>query len=505
MKEQEIIAALSHSYFDYVMRDVSPFLPYSQAMLNLKFNELDVDYEIIERLFFMACLNSKDIVLPFNYSCVLDTRTMVKCEWLKEGKSFGNKNKQGIVVKGLMFENVKVVIKREKTPKFSEITARDFCIGISLNKIVWRAPFFVRTLGSFVFKNDLCIVTEFVDGISLKSLIHNKKTSFVCFLNIFFQILLGLEIAQEKLNFSHYDLHTDNVILVLQKQPFNVSLHGRTYRIKHCYKPVMIDFGLSSVCVNGRTLGQKNLETKGIQCKLCPGYDIYVFLLFCLDIAQACNNTQLLKGIMDLLSFFELNTTLSMDELTNNHVKCLENGVKDVIPNQFISHIMQEYSAFLNVEDITAIKKNHECLGKQPIAVKLKQLFELEFESVTAKCRVKGYMKSLLRNIKIYYWYKHKINITLDEIKELIKVDEINLKNIIDDLNLEIDNSVSVEQKNIFFASFEYYNLISELKLNEQYPFYATWMSEFENTFVYKNLSKQLNRVLYEERIRKTS
>lgn len=525
MKEEEIIANLSHSYFNHILKDVQPFLEYFDTnavsrvlqKIDRKTDRLDetLNSEIVERLFFMACLNSMDISFPFDYDMSSGlNRKIKKFEWLTDIKPFGSKSKQGVVSKSLIFDNLYIVVKKAKTSKFDEITIRDFCVGINLNKILNEAPFFVRTLGCFQYKNQFHIATEFIDGINLKAFIQNKKNTFTTFLNIFFQILLGLEIAQNKLNFAHYDLHTDNVILVPQKgKSIEISLYGYNYTIIHDFKPVMIDFGLSSIHTKGQTLGQKSLETKGIYNHLSPGYDIYVFLLFCVDIAQS-SNMSIFKGITDLLLFFKIQTNLSMDLLTTNHIKCLRKGVCNLIPFQFIQYLIQNYSSHLDVE-IEPKKNNDKCLGKQPLSLQLKEIFDLNNELEMGKSEPqtqlykKGFIKALVDNIKTYYWYKEKINLTQSQIEKLINVDLCNLQNLIDDLNLQIykkgekQPSITIEQKNLFFIALDYYYLILELELHRQYSLYKTWMTSFRDTFVYKNIFRQLDGVLHEERAKR--
>lgn len=516
MKEEEIIASLSHSYFNHLLRDVQPFLEYFEN--GTKQQLKNVDSEVVERLFFMACLHSSDIYLPFNFNPFehgsknlksFEKLNLKKYEWLTDVRPFGSKSKQGVVNKTLIFDNLYIVVKKAKTSKFDEITLRDFCVGINLNKIINEAPFFVRTLGCFVSKNQFHIATEFIDGINLKVFIQNKKNHFTTFLNIFFQILLGLEVAQNKLNFAHYDLHTDNVILVPQKDSLEISLYGYNYIIKHAQKPVIIDFGLSSVHTKGQTLGQKSLETKGIHPHLSPGYDIYVFLLFCLDIAQS-SNMSIFKGITDLLLFFKVETNLSMDLLTNNHIKCLHKGVSKCIPFKFIQYLLQNYSSYLDV-DVEPKKNNDKCLGTKPLFLKLKEVLDVNDElEITPKFQLeKGFIRSLVENIKIYYWYTNKINLTQSQIKKLIEVDTFNLQNLIDDLNLKIfkkgkqEPSITIEQKKFFFIALDYYYLILELELHYQYPFYKSWINDFKNTLVFKNIFKQLSDVLYDERLKR--
>jgi hypothetical protein len=533
MKEEEIIASLSHSYFNHVLKDVQPFLEYFDVdVVKSHFKKLKYcctndsghlthksttpyQPQIIERLFFMACLNSLDMFLPFNYNSIkYHNNKIKKIDWLMDIKRFGTKSKQGMVIKSLIFDSLDVVVKKAKTSNFDEITLRDFCVGLNLNKILNEAPFFVHTIGCFQFKNQFHIVTQFIDGINLKLFLQNKKSTFVEFLNIFFQILLGLEVAQNKLNFAHYDLHADNVILVPCTETIEVTLYGYNYIIKNNYRPVMIDFGLSSVHTKGQTLGQKSLETKGIYNHLSPGYDIYVFLLFCIDIVQSYN-TQIFKGITDLLLFFKIQTNLSVDALTSNHIKCLQKGVSNLIPYQFIKFLIQNYSNYLEV-DIEFKKCNDKSLIKEPLTLTLKKIFdvnnELEILRSTKPKNIqfeKGFVKSLMNNIKIYYWYKDKINLTQDQIQHLIDVDKYNLQNLIDDLNLQIHKegdklpTVTIEQKNLFFIALDLYHLILELELQYQYPFYKEWMIEFRDTFVYKNIFKQLDTVLCEERFKR--
>lgn len=501
MKEAEIIDILSHSYFKHNLKEIAPFIEYFDERLKLSLN--NIDSETLEKIFLMASLLTLDISLPFKYNF---DRKFRKYQWLTELRPFGSKSKQGVVVQATIFDSVNVVLKKAKSSDFDEITLRDFCVGTLLNKIINNAPFFVRTLGCFNFKNKFYISTEFIDGINLKAFLQSKTSTFNQFLNIFFQILLGLEMAQDKLKFTHYDLHTDNVILVQTNETICVSLHGNEYIIKNWYKPVMIDFGLSSACVKGKTLGQKRLEHKCIFPHISPGYDMYIFLLFCIDVVQKTNN-EIYKGITDLLLFFKDETGLSLKLLTENHIKSLKQGVSQTIPHQFIKYIVKNYKDDLNVE-IRPKKYNSDCLLKQPLFLKFKKMLDNndELQVIYSKNSKKGLVRALINNIQIYYWYKDKISIKPDEYKQLLLLDEINLKNIIHDLNLKIGSNITIEQKNLFFIAMEYYNLILELELNLEHDsdhfFYNEYINEFKSTYVFKNISNQLDSILLADRLR---
>ena len=507
MKEPEITTVLIHSYFDHILREVEPFLKFFNIEKILTDSTLCDDRRsgfnpaLLERLFFMACLVSEDITLPFNYKIrptLNFEKNLQKQDWLTEFEHFSIKSKQGSATKYLLFKKHKIVIKKAKNSKFDQITHRDFCVGIHLNKFLNTAPFFVRTLGCFEHKKQFYISTEFIDGINLKEFLRSKNGSFVDFLNIFFQILLGLEIAQNKLNFAHYDLHTDNVILTRTTSKLVVQLYGHEYIVNANFRPVMIDFGLSSIHTKGHNLGQKSLETKGIYSHLSPGYDIYVFLLFCLDMAK---NISVIKGINDLLVFFNTKTNISMDLLTQNHIKSLNKGVSDLIPYQFIKFLLKKYPSDLAVSWYP--KTTTECLGDKPISIQLQSVFNVDVIPGFSKFK-KGFIKSLLNNIRTYYWYQKKIDLTSDEIKSLLKSDEYYLQNLVDDLNLvedPLNPKVSIEQKSLYFYALDIYHIIVELELDTQYQYYSEWLEKFNQTFVHKKIFNNLETILYNERI----
>ncbi|AHL67597.1 tyrosine kinase [Chloriridovirus anopheles1] len=497
MKEEQIIANLSFSYFNHTLKEIAYFIPYFNE--NIFSSRLHPDAETLEKIFFMGCLYSTDISFPFKFNKNKDDLPFYikKNQWLTDIKPFGSKSKQGVVSKSIIFDQFYIVVKKAKSSKFDGITIRDFCVGISLNKILNVAPFFVRTLGAFQYKNQFHIALEYIDGINLKDFITNTKNTFEDFVNIFFQILLGLEIAQNKLNFTHYDLHTDNVILVHNQKPIEIALYGCIYTVKYRYKPVMIDFGLSSVNVKNKTIGQDNLENKGIYAHASVGYDMYVFLLFCMDVVQN-TNLSILKGINNLLKFFQESTGTSLDILTNNHIKALKKGVDKVLPNQFIQYLVQNYENYLDVH-VAPQKTSSQCL-LEPTFLKLGDLLKAPINTPTIGKSKKGFIKSTLDHINVYYWYKKKIELNPEEIKILLSEDKVTLNNFIDDLNLRQD--VTVEQKDIFFTALEYYYLIIELELNKtKYRFYSDWLKEFRNTRVFKNIFQNLNKILLKERL----
>lgn len=94
------------------------------------------------------------------------------------------------------------------------------------------------------------ILEEFVDGPSFKQIL-NKTCSKECFVSITKQVLASINISGNKLNFSHYDLHSSN-ILIEKCNIDNVNLYifdGSGYNLMlvptHGVTPKIIDMGFA--------------------------------------------------------------------------------------------------------------------------------------------------------------------------------------------------------------------------------------------------------------------
>ena len=109
---------------------------------------------------------------------------------------------------------------------------REYFLGITVvNSLRYRLPSFVYTLGAFICAqppskggsiSSLCVkdspeslfvVYEKIAGYSVKEMLVEKKWEFKEWLALFAQLLLGLEVAQREIQFTHYDLHDANVMV----------------------------------------------------------------------------------------------------------------------------------------------------------------------------------------------------------------------------------------------------------------------------------------------------
>ena len=68
MKEEQIIANLSHSYWNKILTQIQPFLKYEikDIIYSIQSTTTIFDSELLERLVLILCLNTSDISIPFN-------------------------------------------------------------------------------------------------------------------------------------------------------------------------------------------------------------------------------------------------------------------------------------------------------------------------------------------------------------------------------------------------------------------------------------------------------
>jgi len=73
------------------------------------------------------------------------------------------------------------------------------------------------------------------------------------FLNIFFQLCLAEEFAYEQINFTHFDLHTGNLLIreLDEEILLRYSLDKHTYYVRTKYIVTFIDYGYSSISYRG--------------------------------------------------------------------------------------------------------------------------------------------------------------------------------------------------------------------------------------------------------------
>lgn len=204
------------------------------------------------------------------------------------------------------------VVKVPRNPLNDDLYHEYFVAIACTNNLRQTIPNFAYVLGAFkclppVFSNDqrileFCgkgnetnyvnyVIYEKVEGEDMAK--RAQDCSFMDFLSWFIQIILATHIANEACDFTHYDLHSENVIMRPWRGndgvgpplntfwiPYSLS-DGSTIYVKSNRIATQIDFGRAHIRVGGDDFGYFGTEKYGVFPDAGrPWYDVYKFLGF---------------------------------------------------------------------------------------------------------------------------------------------------------------------------------------------------------------------------------
>jgi hypothetical protein len=229
------------------------------------------------------------------------------------------KSKEGFIyVTDFFSSNIQVVVKIPQNSSNFESKVREYFIGIkSLNNLRYLTPTFVYTLGAFscpkpskngkigqTNKMTAYVMYEKIQGESVHTLLKNDQLDFKEWLILFFQLLLGLEVAQRECQFTHFDMHTDNVMVRSDSSSsYMVPLDMNKYSVNNPINvPVIIDFGASTTYIEGKYIGSYDYIKHGMLNFMVPGHDMYKFMI---SSVRKTTNKKLKEQIISLFNFYE--------------------------------------------------------------------------------------------------------------------------------------------------------------------------------------------------------
>ena len=268
-------------------------------------------------------------------------------EWVIKLDKLNVNSSHGFVYITTIFSpKIQVIIKVPREENGFSSMLREYFIGIkAINNLRYHIPTFVYTLGAFLCplpnntgilpltslcksqqnlsnkltffnifndskfipskykSNTAFVIYEKIPGASLDYLLKNNKINFENWLLVFIQVLLSLEFAQREIRFTHFDLHTGNV-MVREDQNVNyiIPLDMFTCEIKNNnFLPVIIDFGTSSVFIDGKNIGSFEFFHYGILNFCIPGYDMYKLLIYSY---LSTNDSNLKNEIRKIFQFY---------------------------------------------------------------------------------------------------------------------------------------------------------------------------------------------------------
>lgn len=194
-------------------------------------------------------------------------------EWLSFDKIFNKPGKQGIVglLKSKEDKDIKYVFKMSQY--MNHLVYHELVIMKGLSEISSYCPHFCKGVGyvtcdidpnykkssnpfeiknKYPIKKDI-LLCEFIDkSCKFYNYIRNKDVDENILYSIIKQVLMAITIAQKEKQFTHYDLHSFNVMIKKCKNKDVVFLYKLDDENQFCvptlgYYPVIIDYGFSYI------------------------------------------------------------------------------------------------------------------------------------------------------------------------------------------------------------------------------------------------------------------
>ena len=192
-------------------------------------------------------------------------------EWLIFEKVLEKPGKQGVVgiFKSKNDKDSQYLFKMSQTINY--LVYHEITIMIGLNEISNYCPHFCKGIGSIKCKTEPnrkslqpfnikskypiekeVLLCEYIDNSSkFYNYIRSDKVSEDVLYSITKQVLMGINIAQKKKNFTHYDLHSNNVMIKKCNKDI-VFIYKIDDENQFCiptfgYYPIIIDFGFSFI------------------------------------------------------------------------------------------------------------------------------------------------------------------------------------------------------------------------------------------------------------------
>ena len=146
-------------------------------------------------------------------------------------------------------------------------------------------------------------------GYTLEQYIRDGLCSPEQYANFILGICYALEIAQERFKFTHYDLHPGNIVIRSLAIPHTYQINGRSITTDRI--PVMIDYGLSHITIEGVEYGTDRPVKVGNNVDARNEYnsmeDIFRLLYRTRSIVTSGPINQMVKSILTKIGINETN------------------------------------------------------------------------------------------------------------------------------------------------------------------------------------------------------
>jgi hypothetical protein len=273
-------------------------------------------------------------------------------EWIVNLIQIGSESSFGYAIKGDLGKNTSnsfFVVKAPRNPEEEDLIHELF-IGLQLNKLRRFIPNFAYVYGGFncsppfIFKDKQMaawcnndresikyVLYENIEGSESVGTLIQRGCDFTQWLNWYLQALYAINLAHRKMDFTHYDLHTDNILV---RKTGNVSIgytteNGTEY-INTTSIATLIDYGRAHVKYGNRHYGYwGDLRTSIYPERSFPMHDAYKLLMWSVYLMQYYNSS-CLQRIVPIVGFFNQKDTLkSILEYQRSTIFFLPNTTKN--------------------------------------------------------------------------------------------------------------------------------------------------------------------------------
>lgn len=270
-----------------------------------------------------------DISCPIFYPMSSDGE-LVK-DWFRDFKKIGEESVEGVAITASLSNHDNLFVIKGPRGKSSDL-AHEAVVGLALNPLRELIPNFSWVFGvvrcgipitdkdrllSWCTADDpvTYVIYERVPGTSLREFIRTANANDMK--DVYLQILQSLHMADRLCQFTHYDLHYDNIIVRPLKQQSTIVYDLGTVTHNHQTTNIatFIDYGFAHAVYQGQHYGRYDFKAYSILPEQSyPLFDAFKLLCFCLEEATR-SNTSLIPTLVEILSFF---TPDSYVDLLNN-------------------------------------------------------------------------------------------------------------------------------------------------------------------------------------------
>ncbi|MAI12710.1 MAG: hypothetical protein CMM15_01720 [Rhodospirillaceae bacterium] len=278
-----------------------------------------------------------------------------------------DKNTQRSVIRYQFAKTSMAVVEKtaSETHEIAGLRNEYFIAVLAMNYLRCTIPNFAVYFFSRKIDRSLAVYQEYVPGDTLRKFIMKGKSEafpfFIGqFLSVFLQLILLLEYAQNTLQFTHFDLHSENIILrPSQSHDYHVEILGKDYQVQPVTLiPTVIDFGLSACRIDANKIlsNFKTFYKYGYYPFFIPGTDIarVIFDIYHLTKYENCSSYLAIQNFLTFIieNFYKIKMNAFekiYDKFMGNYLNISCTSIAFRSPNDLLQFILKNKDRVIQI------------------------------------------------------------------------------------------------------------------------------------------------------------